>query len=47
MDSAIYLMPNDIEFVIFVNSGPGTTPTAPSYLDGIPDLIRDSMEFIF
>ena len=44
MDSAIYLMPNDIEFAIFVNSGPGTTPTAPSYLDGIANLIQDSVE---
>ena len=47
MDSAIYLMPNDLEFTIFVNSGPGTTPTAPSYLDGIPGAIQDSIEFIF
>jgi hypothetical protein len=45
MDSAIYLMPNDIEFAIFVNSGPGTTATAPSYLDDIPKLIQDSVEF--
>ena len=45
MDSAIYLMPNDVEFAIFVNSGPGTTPTAPSHLDGIRTLIQDSVEF--
>ena len=45
MDSAIYLMPNDVEFAIFVNSGPGTTPTAPSYLEPIPDLIQNSIEF--
>ena len=45
MDSAIYLMPNDIEFAIFVNSGKGTTVTAPSYLDDIPKLIQDSVEF--
>jgi beta-lactamase family protein len=45
MDSAIYLMPNDIEFAIYVNSGPGTTADAPSYLDPIPGLIQDSTEF--
>ena len=43
MDSAIYLMPNDIEFAIFVNSAPG----APSYLDSIPKLIQDSVELNF
>ena len=47
MDSAIYLMPNDVEFAIFVNSGPGTTPDAPSYLDDIPKLIQDSIELNF
>ena len=45
MDSAIYLMPNDVEFAIFVNSGPGTTANAPSHLDPIPGLIGASIEF--
>jgi hypothetical protein len=45
MDSAIYLMPNNVEFAIFVNSGPGTTADAPSYLDSIPKLIGDSTQF--
>jgi hypothetical protein len=45
MDSAIFLMPNDVEFAIFVNSGKGTTETAPGYLVGIPKLIKDSVEF--
>ena len=44
MDSAIYLMPNNVEFAIFVNSGPGTADTAPSYLNDIPKLIQDSVE---
>jgi CubicO group peptidase (beta-lactamase class C family) len=44
MTAAIFLMPNDVEFAIFVNSGP-TTETAPSYLDDIPKLIQDSVEF--
>jgi len=47
MDSAIFLMPNDIEFAIFVNSGKGTTETAPGYLDDIPKLIQDSVELNF
>jgi hypothetical protein len=45
MDSAIFLMPNDIEFAIFVNSGPGNMANAPGYLDDIPKLIQDSVEF--
>jgi Beta-lactamase len=45
MDSAIYLMPNDVEFAIFVNSGPGTTPTDPTYLEPVTDLIQSSIEF--
>jgi hypothetical protein len=45
MDSDIYLMPNDIEFAIFVNSGSGTTADAPSYLNRIAKLIQDSVEF--
>ena len=45
MDSAIYLMPNDVEFAIFVNSGSGTA-YAPGYLNNIPKLIQDSVEFL-
>jgi hypothetical protein len=47
MDSAIYLMPNDVEFAIFVNSRPSTTATAPSHLDPILDLIRDNLPLEF
>jgi hypothetical protein len=38
-------MDSAIEFAIFVNSGKGTTETAPGYLVGIPKLIKDSVEF--
>ncbi len=47
MDSAIYLMPNDLELAVFVNSvPPPATPPAPwpSHIDPIVmELIRDSI----
>jgi hypothetical protein len=44
IDSAIYLMPGDVNFAIFVNSMPGTA-TGPSHLDTIPEQIDRSIEF--
>jgi CubicO group peptidase (beta-lactamase class C family) len=44
MDSAIYLMPGDVNFAIYVNSWDGTLT---GHLAGIPGLIRSSVEFIF
>ena len=40
MDSAIYLMPDDVDFAIFVNSF-----QEASLLDAVPTLIRNSIEF--
>jgi len=42
MDSAIYLMPGDVDFAIFVNSWDGTQA---GYLGTIPTLIQNSIEF--
>jgi CubicO group peptidase (beta-lactamase class C family) len=44
MDSAIYLMPADVDFAIYVNSWDGTPG---GHLSGIPALIVNSVEFIF
>ena len=44
MDSAIYLMPGDVDFAIYVNSWDGTLA---GHLGGIPNLISKSVEFIF
>jgi CubicO group peptidase (beta-lactamase class C family) len=44
MDSAIYLMPGDVNFAIYVNSWDGTQG---GHLAGIPALIQSSVEFIF
>jgi CubicO group peptidase (beta-lactamase class C family) len=43
MDSAIYLMPDDVDLAIFVNSWDGTPG---GHLVGIPALIQSSTEFI-
>jgi hypothetical protein len=48
MDSAIYLMPDNASFAIFVNSLKGTGPnagTGPTHLAAIPELIPHSAEF--
>jgi hypothetical protein len=42
MDSAIYLMPGDVDFAIFVNSWDGTQA---GHLGAIPPLIQSSIEF--
>jgi hypothetical protein len=56
MDSAIYLMPGNVSFAIFVNSlgrpaavsRPGNRAPPPlSHLRDIPQLIEQSIEFIF
>lgn len=44
MDSAIYLMPGDVDFAIYVNSWDGTPG---GHLAGIPALIQSSVELIF
>jgi CubicO group peptidase (beta-lactamase class C family) len=44
IDSAIYLMPGDVDLAIFVNSWDGTQP---GLLGGIPALIQSSVEFVF
>jgi CubicO group peptidase (beta-lactamase class C family) len=44
MDSAIYLMPGDVDFAIYVNSWDGTPA---GHLAGIPALIQSSVEFVF
>jgi len=44
MDSAIYLMPGDVDFAIFVNSWDGK-PGGPGHLGTIPTLIQNSIEF--
>jgi CubicO group peptidase (beta-lactamase class C family) len=44
MDSAIYLMPGDVDFAIYVNSWDGTPG---GHLGGIPALIQSSVEFVF
>lgn len=44
MDSAIYLMPGDVDFAIFVNSWDGTIP---GHLGTIPTLIQNNIEFVF
>ena len=44
MDSAIYLMPDDVDFAIFVNSWDGTQP---GHLGTIPTLIQNNVEFVF
>jgi hypothetical protein len=44
MDSAIYMMPGKVDFAIFVNSWDGT---GPGHLGVIPQLIKDSIEFVF
>ncbi len=44
MDSAIYLMPGNVNLAIYVNSWDGTQP---GHLSGIPNLIQASVEFIF
>ena len=44
MDSAIYLMPGDVVFAIYLNSWDGTSA---GHLGGIPALIQSSVEFIF
>jgi Beta-lactamase len=44
LDTAIYLMPDDLELGVFINSGPGSGPTQPSYNDTIAQLIIDSAE---
>jgi hypothetical protein len=44
MDSAIYLLPDDVDLAIYVNSWDGTTG---GHLSGIPTLIQNSVEFIF
>ena len=44
MDSAIYLMPGDFDFAIYVNSWDGTPG---GHLAGIPALIQNSVEFVF
>ena len=57
VDAAIYMMPGDISFAIFVNSigrAPavsavpgGTAPEAKSHLDDVSQMIVDSVEFGF
>lgn len=42
IDSAIYMMPGDVDFAIFVNSWDGT---GPGHLGTIPTLITNSIEF--
>ena len=52
MDTAIYLMPGDLELAIFVNSLPPipvarplrTPPVRPTHLEAIPSLIAESAE---
>lgn len=44
MDAAIYLMPKEVDFAIFVNSWDGTSA---GYLGAIPGLIQNNIEFIF
>jgi CubicO group peptidase (beta-lactamase class C family) len=44
MDSAVYLMPGDVDLVIYVNSWDGTVG---GHLGGIPNLIQNSVEYIF
>ena len=43
IDSAIYLMPGDVAFAIYVNSWDGTPG---GHLAGIPALIQSSVEFV-
>ena len=43
-DSAIFMMPGDVELAVFVNSWDGT---GPGHLGFIPKLLQDSVEFIF
>ena len=47
MDTVIYLMPNNTELAIYINSGPGNGPTQATYLARIPQLIRESIELRF
>ena len=44
LDTAIYLMPDDLELGVFINSGPGSGPTQRSYNATIAQLIIDSAE---
>jgi hypothetical protein len=44
MDSAIYLMPREVDFAVFVNSWDGTSG---GFLEGIPGFIENNIEFIF
>ena len=43
-DSAIFMMPGDVELAVFVNSWDGT---GPGHLGFIPKLLQDSVVFIF
>ena len=43
-DSAIFMMPGDVELAVFINSWDGT---GPGHLGFIPKLLQDSVVFIF
>jgi hypothetical protein len=47
MDTVMYLMPNNTELAVYINSGPGNGPTQATYLARIPQLIRESIELRF
>ena len=42
MDTAIYLMPNNLELGVYINSGPGSGVNQASYNDGIQQQIINS-----